>query len=116
MPVRTGEVVKSEYCLFIAAQTIKASSDRNNLVVSDPSTGRAIGQLPCATPSDLKLAADAAENAFNIWKQTSPAARSNALRRISDLVRQRTDVLAHALTCDQGKPLKESRAEVTGVA
>jgi succinate-semialdehyde dehydrogenase/glutarate-semialdehyde dehydrogenase len=56
---------------------------------------------------------DAAVDATAAWAKTPPRERAEILRRAFDLVRQRQDQVALLMTLEMGKPLAESKAEVS---
>ena len=56
---------------------------------------------------------DAAANAQASWAATAPRVRGELLRRAFDLVIERADEFALLMTLEMGKPLAESRGEVT---
>jgi succinate-semialdehyde dehydrogenase/glutarate-semialdehyde dehydrogenase len=57
-------------------------------------------------------ALDAAVAAQHSWASTAPRDRSRVLRRASDRLREDVETLALVITCETGKPVAESRAEV----
>ncbi len=81
--------------------------------VADPSTGRTIKTIADATPEDGIRALDAAVAAQEDWAATAPRRRSDILRRAFDLLTARADEVALLMTLEMGKPLAESRGEVT---
>lgn len=89
---------------------------REELPVINPANEEVLGHLPVATKNDLDAALDAAERAFQTWKKSSPMERSSILRKVADLTRKRSEVIARNMTRDQGKPLSEALAEVVGCA
>jgi succinate-semialdehyde dehydrogenase/glutarate-semialdehyde dehydrogenase len=80
--------------------------------VLDPATEETIGSVPLASDSDMDRALTAAAKAFGKWRMVSPVERSRILRRAADLIRVRAERIAHILTLEQGKPLKEALSEV----
>ncbi|GGL79592.1 NAD-dependent succinate-semialdehyde dehydrogenase [Wenxinia marina] len=80
--------------------------------VLNPATGEAIAALPHATEADLDRAAAAAARAFPGWRRTPAYDRAQILRKGAQLLRERVEPLARAMTVEQGKPLAESRAEI----
>src|SRR5690606_19245199 len=58
-------------------------------------------------------ALDAACEAFDDWAATPARERAELLRRTFELVRERAEDLALLMTIEMGKPLAESRGEVT---
>ena len=84
--------------------------------VINPATEEIIGQASKANKQDINSALKSAEAGFEIWKNTSPWERSKIIRKISDLIRKRADVLAKWLTLEVGKPLSEGIGEANGSA
>ncbi|WP_029290290.1 NAD-dependent succinate-semialdehyde dehydrogenase [Cellulomonas sp. HZM] len=81
--------------------------------VTDPSTGDVIKQVADGTPDDGLAALAAAHDAFPAWSRTPARERAELLRRAFDLLQERADDIALLMTLEMGKPLAESRAEVT---
>jgi len=77
-----------------------------------PATGEAIAEVPKGDRDDAQRAIAAANRAADGWAALSPFDRAAALHRVADAVERKRDALAHTLTLDQGKPLRESRDEV----
>ena len=84
--------------------------------VVNPATGQVIGRLPHVGAAELDRAIAAAERAFPGWRRTSPLARSDLLRRVAALVRERAPRIARDITLDEGKPLAEALVEVESCA
>jgi succinate-semialdehyde dehydrogenase/glutarate-semialdehyde dehydrogenase len=93
--------------------TWRASSSGRTFDVQDPSTGSVIARIADGTPADAVAALDAAVAAQDDWAATPPRTRSDILRRAFDLVHAHTEDLAALMTLEMGKPLAESRGEVT---
>ncbi len=89
---------------------------RHEQEVVNPATGEVLGRLPHASPADLERALQAAQRAFGQWRHSSPMQRSEILRQVATLTRERAEDIARALTLDQGKPLAESRGEIIACA
>ena len=80
---------------------------------TSPATGETIGSVPEGTRDDTRRAIAAANAAAREWAGRSAFERAAAMERVAEIVEERRDELAHALTLDQGKPLRsESYAEV----
>lgn len=82
------------------------------LDVVDPATEQIIGRLPVAEVADLDDALAAAAAGFDVWSRTPPRDRADLIRAAAALMRERQDEIAHAITLEQGKPLRESQLEV----
>jgi acyl-CoA reductase-like NAD-dependent aldehyde dehydrogenase len=84
--------------------------------ILNPATNQVIGKLPHATREDLDAALAAAQKGFETWRRTSPLERGKVLRKVSEVIRERKDSIAHGITLDQGKPLTEALMEVMNCA
>jgi len=71
----------------------------------DPSTGLAYNLCPDSDSSDVELAYDSAEAAFQVWSEMSTGERSKIMLRLAALIEINNDALALAESVDQGKPL-----------
>lgn len=54
----------------------------------------------------------AAHRTFSEWREKTAHERAQMLQRWFELVVQNTEDLARLMTCEQGKPLSESRNEI----
>ncbi len=86
---------------------------KGTLSVEDPATGESLCDVADASVDDAKAALDAAVAAGPEWSQHPPRERGEILRRGFELIGQRTDELALLMTLEMGKPLAESKAEIT---
>jgi succinate-semialdehyde dehydrogenase/glutarate-semialdehyde dehydrogenase len=86
------------------------------LEVEDPSTGETLTEIADATVEDAKAALGAADEHQAEWARSAPRDRSEILRGAYELINERADDLALLMTLEMGKPLAESRAEVTYAA
>ena len=83
------------------------------LAVEDPATGRTLTQVADATVADGKAALDAAVKAQGDWASTAPRERGEILRAAFERITERADEFALLMTLEMGKPVAESRGEVT---
>ena len=97
--------------LYIDGEFLGADG-RKTQDVTNPSTLEVLGQLPHASTADLDRALAAAARAFETWRHSSPMKRSEILRRVGQLSRERAEEIGRNMTLDQGKPLSESVGEV----
>jgi succinate-semialdehyde dehydrogenase/glutarate-semialdehyde dehydrogenase len=72
---------------------------------TNPATGSSIGAISEGGRVDASRAIESAAGAAPAWGRTSPFERAAILERIAATIESRRDVLARALTEDQGKPL-----------
>jgi succinate-semialdehyde dehydrogenase / glutarate-semialdehyde dehydrogenase len=84
--------------------------------VLNPASEETIGSLALADKADLDDALAAAERGFEQWRRTSAFERSKLMRRAAELLRERNESVALAMTMEQGKPLAESRLEAAAGA
>merc|ERR1711991_841428 len=78
--------------------------------------GEVIGKASKASSTEVQKALKSAEKGLEIWKNTSPWERSRIIRKISELMRQKVDILSKWLTLEVGKPLTEGPGEIGGAA
>ncbi len=84
--------------------------------VSDPATGAELAQVADASPEDGQRALEAAVAAQSSFAETSPRERYDMLMKAFELLHERIDDLALLMTLEMGKPLAESRGEITYAA
>jgi acyl-CoA reductase-like NAD-dependent aldehyde dehydrogenase len=73
--------------------------------------------IPQANKSDAEEAIDAARRAFNSgWRKTSGLERSRYMNRLADIVDRNADRLALLESTDNGKVIRETRAQMTFAA
>jgi succinate-semialdehyde dehydrogenase/glutarate-semialdehyde dehydrogenase len=91
----------------------QAAASGATITVSDPFTGAEVGSVPSLAAAEVQAAIDAAEAAFPAWSRTLNRARGALLRRWLELIERDKEDLARLITLENGKPLKEARAEVS---
>jgi succinate-semialdehyde dehydrogenase/glutarate-semialdehyde dehydrogenase len=101
--------------LFIGGEWRDASGG-DTLGVEDPSTGETLVEVADATPEDAKAALDAACAVQGEWAAHPPRERGEILRRSFETLMERIDDLALLMTLEMGKPIAESKAEITYAA
>ncbi len=92
------------------------SSGKETYDVINPATEEILGKASKANTIDIQLALQSAEKGLKVWKNFSPWERAKILRKISELIRKKTDILSKWLTLEVGKPISESPGEVSGAA
>ena len=89
---------------FIDGDSVDAQSgSRSDLV--DPTTGEVFAQAPVSQAADIDAAYAAAERAFEVWGNTTPAERQMALLKIADAIESHADELIALESQNTGKPL-----------
>ncbi|MDO8299697.1 aldehyde dehydrogenase family protein, partial [Lacisediminimonas sp.] len=99
--------------LHINGEWVEGSTGRGENVIN-PATGETLGWLPHASHDDLDRAAKAAAAAFPAWSRAPAMERRRVLLEAARLLRQRSAVIARAITLEQGKTLAESEGELAG--
>lgn len=98
--------------LFIGGSWRDASGG-STFAVENPADGSTLVQVADATVDDGKAAIDAAVAAQADWAKVPPRDRGEILRSAFETVTARADELATIMTLEMGKPLSESKAEIT---
>tara|TARA_Y100001970_G_C14185095_1_gene832124 strand:- start:24 stop:1475 length:1452 start_codon:yes stop_codon:yes gene_type:complete len=96
---------------FVGGNWIKSISGET-IDVDNPATQSLIGNVPKCGSSETKTAINAANDAFQNWKNKTAKERSIVLKKWHELILENIDDLAHIMTVEQGKPLAESKGEI----
>lgn len=91
----------------------KAESPNHDLEVTNKYTGEVATRVPLASPQDIDRAIAAAERAAGPMAKLPPYARKEVLNHCVKRFRERSEELARALCIEAGKPIKDSRGEVS---
>jgi succinate-semialdehyde dehydrogenase/glutarate-semialdehyde dehydrogenase len=92
------------------------ADDGRTLDVINPADETVVAQVAYGTRAEAERAIEAAARAFPAWRALSVYDRARILKKTADLMRDRADRIARALTQEQGKPLLEARTEVLHAA
>src|SRR5438067_5181530 len=71
-----------------------------------------IGCFPRSGPEDVARAVASAQRGFALWSKTPAPVRGEVLHRVGDLLVERKDAIARAMTREMGKVLAETRGDV----
>jgi succinate-semialdehyde dehydrogenase/glutarate-semialdehyde dehydrogenase len=110
LPLKDPKLLR-EQCYVDGAWTGAAGG--KTFAVRNPATGEPIGTVPDMGAAETKKAIAAAEAALPAWRAKTGKERSAILRKWNDLILANLDDLALILTSEQGKPLAESKGEIT---
>ncbi|WP_305784388.1 gamma-aminobutyraldehyde dehydrogenase [Symbioplanes lichenis] len=77
----------------------------------DPSTGDVFASAPVSDSQDVDRAMRAAGDAFEKWRDTTPADRQRALLKFADLVEAHADELVQLESRNTGKPIGLTASE-----
>lgn len=84
--------------------------------VTNPATLEKLGTIPRMGTEETRRAIAAAEAALPAWRSRTAKERSIILRRWFDLMMANQEDLAIIMTAEQGKPLAESKGEISYAA
>jgi succinate-semialdehyde dehydrogenase/glutarate-semialdehyde dehydrogenase len=90
--------------------------DGDTFAVTDPASDVTLAQVPRMRASETRAAVAAAARALPEWRAATAPDRARVLRRWAELMRDHADDLAVLMTSEQGKPIAESRAEISYAA
>jgi succinate-semialdehyde dehydrogenase/glutarate-semialdehyde dehydrogenase len=88
------------------------ASDGATLPLVNPANEDVIGSVASATEADVERALAAVEAGWHRWRRVEADRRADVLEGAAAALSGRVEDLARTLTREQGKPLRESRAEV----
>lgn len=101
--------------LFINGALADSSHDEVVEIIN-PATEEVICTVTTTAKEDVHLAVQAAKEAFQTWKETTPAERSELLFQLATVVRENVDELAEIEAENVGKPLANAKGEIEAVA
>ncbi len=101
--------LRTDFSLLIDG---KLQQSEQSLDVIDPALGTVFARCPAAQSGELDRAVAAARRAFPAWRARPFADRAELVKRLSRELRAQQNELAELLTREQGKPLKQSVAEI----
>lgn len=82
--------------------------------VEDPATLDVVGSAPDGTATDIERAVDTAQEAYEQrWRPLSARERGRYLLAVADAVEAEFETLVELETVENGKPLAQSRSDVT---
>ncbi|MGA8196439.1 MAG: NADP-dependent succinate-semialdehyde dehydrogenase [Acetobacteraceae bacterium] len=113
LPLRDPTLFRQANC--IDGKWVQADSGRT-IVVKNPATGEAIGEVPALGAAETRRAIEAAHRAQGNWRAMLAKDRAAILRKLNDLMLENADDLAVIMTAEQGKPLSESKGEIAYAA
>lgn len=89
----------------------KVSARGPALELVDPCTGKVFAKAGVSTQADVDEACQAAAEAFETWKETTPSERQAALLRIADIIEKHGDELVELESENTGKPVAVTETE-----
>jgi acyl-CoA reductase-like NAD-dependent aldehyde dehydrogenase len=95
---------------FIDGEWIAGGGEE--IAVTNPDTGEAVGSVSAATPEQIDKAVASARKAFETWRRTPVLERVEICRRAYDICMERAEEIAVLITRETGKTIRESREEM----
>ena len=89
---------------FIGGEFVDAASGET-ADVENPANGQVIAKVPASSDEDVDRAVNAAEKAFESWKNTTPQDRSLILLKIADALEAAADEIGRLESANAGKPV-----------
>ena len=107
----------SHYQLLVDGKWTDAASGKV-FATHNPATGAHVADVAEADAADVDAAVAAARRAFDSgpWPRMDAAARGRLLLQVAEKIRARGDELARMETLDNGKAIRETRAQVNASA
>ena len=96
---------------YINGQFIDSKSEKFNTIY-DPSTGKAIAQVPCCTKEEVEAAIAAAKAAYPAWKNTPVRKRASIMMKLHHLIERDMDELTRLVATENGKCWSEAAGDV----
>ncbi|MBI2899819.1 MAG: aldehyde dehydrogenase family protein [Planctomycetes bacterium] len=92
---------------WVDAGTGKTFPNRNPADLDD-----VVGEFPASAPEDVDRAVAAAKKAYDGWRRTPAPKRGEIVYRAGQVLLDRKEEIARAMTREMGKVLKETRGDV----
>ena len=100
-----------DYGLFVDGAWRPAASGETYVTIN-PTDEEPLGEAPSAGEADVLAAIDSARRGMAAWGDVDSWSRARIIRRIGELMVERTEDLARLMTLEVGKPLAQSRREI----
>ena len=112
-----NDLIPEEPALHYIGGEFVESTSGETFETLDPTTGEILTELQAGTKEDVNHAVGAAWEAYEEhWSETDATERQRLLTKIADRVEERRTDLAKIETLDNGKPIREARADIALVA
>lgn len=107
-------LTKQSWRMYIGGEWV-AAEDGQVREVYNPATGELLAVVPEAGLSDVRRAIEIARTTFDEgdWPEMTPTERARLLYALADKIEQHAEEFAVLDTQNNGKPLRESRFDVT---
>jgi malonate-semialdehyde dehydrogenase (acetylating)/methylmalonate-semialdehyde dehydrogenase len=96
---------------YIGGRWEESASDRI-LDVVNPATGDVMAQVPLSTRDEVGAAVEAAQGAWEEWRETPPLARARHMFRLKQLMEENFGEVSRLIVMENGKTLDEARGSL----
>ncbi len=100
------------YRNFVGGEWRESGAGRTSPNLNPADTAEVFGLVPHSTRAEAEAAVEAARAAFPGWRDMPAPRRGDLLLQAAGLMKQRREEMARVMTCEEGKAIRESRAEV----
>lgn len=95
---------------FINGESVKSASGKTTEIIN-PSTGALYAEAQLSNQADVAKAYEAAQTAFESWRETTPSERQAALLKIADKLEENATELIELEGLNTGKPFAVTASE-----
>lgn len=101
------------YQNFINGKWVSSETGELYESINPANTSEVLGRFPKSSIDDVRLAIDAAKEAFPGWSNTAAPQRGEVIFKLINLLERDKEELAFTITKEVGKSIREARGEVT---
>ncbi|GAA1866484.1 NAD-dependent succinate-semialdehyde dehydrogenase [Paeniglutamicibacter psychrophenolicus] len=83
---------------------------------TNPATGLIEAEFPTLTPEQIAQAAEQSSTAYKSWQEVPVNRRAEIILNVANIVEGRAEELSEIITREMGKPISQSRGEISIVA
>ncbi len=92
--------------------TVVTPAKKQTLKSVNPFNGELLKTYDEMSPEEVDLAIADADQAFQVWRETTFEHRAGILQRVAQLLRERREELATMMTLEMGKKIEDARPEI----
>jgi acyl-CoA reductase-like NAD-dependent aldehyde dehydrogenase len=107
---------QTESLNFIGGEWVPAESGEVHEISNPAKPSEVLGTTPKSGKPEVERAVEAASGALQEWRGMLPSERGAILMKAADVIESRADELTKLMAREVGKPMSESRQEVTRAA
>jgi malonate-semialdehyde dehydrogenase (acetylating)/methylmalonate-semialdehyde dehydrogenase len=111
MATPAGTETRVYNCPICIGGEWRPSAGRTETILN-PATAEPISQVPHCTAEEVRQAVDAAQAAFETWRQVPAVDRAQVFFRYRELLLKHAEEISRFITLEHGKTLGESRASL----